>query len=535
MVKKLTGLALAAAMLFGIAGLAHAQNNMPVIAELQGEHHSSGYGYSMTSLDFNHDGYEDLVIVSNSYGYVYPGTTNPPRGKVYIYYGGPGFDSSTPPSITMEGDNTTVAGRIITAVYNIGDVNGDGFDDLCLYDRSMGNEEDRLRFYYGNTPDLANPDHVIMIPVSSHYHSVTKLGDVNGDGFDDVGVDIQYGVTNSLSILWGNSLFESIVSSGEGSPSYINSIIGIGDINSDGYDDFSLGFTNPDPYTGYHLVRIYYGNAAGDVSNPVVLIQTQDPITKVSKPLGDLNADGYDDFMGYVSNNGMHAWLGGQSIDYSTPNFNFDPAIYGGEFTKSLEFGDFNNDGFDDAVGASFYQRKFSVWLGKQNVNGTSDLIVSNLAYENYGYGLTTGDFNGDGFCDIAISAPFEDSPWPTGSMYGFVWIHGGNAQLVDTTVANDDPAAPEAQSPISVSVTPNPIASGLGELSVCVRSRERDLQAKVELFDLKGRRLLSRTVNQDAGKVLHRIDLPGLAACVYLCRVRVGQDTATARFCIIK
>ncbi|MDZ4121596.1 MAG: FG-GAP and VCBS repeat-containing protein, partial [Candidatus Cloacimonadaceae bacterium] len=465
MSKLLAKMIMGSALMLLIPSL-YAQNNMPVIAEFQGEHYRSGYGSSMTSLDFNHDGYDDLIIVSQSYDYVYG--QSPSRGKVYIYYGGPGFNSSTPPSITLEGDNTTVAGKVITAVYNIGDVNGDGFDDLCLYDlSSMGNEEDRLRFYFGNASNLENPDYVIMIPISAHFHRVSKLGDFNGDGFDDVGIDIRYSAINNFSILWGGSFIEQIVSSGEGSPSYATSIIGIGDINNDGYDDFSLGFTNPDPNTGFHLVRIYYGNPAGDVSNPVVLIQTQDPITKVSKPLGDLNGDGYDDFMGYVSNNGMHAWLGGQNINYTIPDFNFVPEYYGGEYTLSVEFGDFNNDGFDDVVGASFYQRKFSVWLGKMNVNGTSDYIVSRLAYDNFGLGLTTGDFNADGFCDVAISAPFENSPMPSGTFTGYVWIHGGNAQLADTTVDSDDPELPGIDEQFDIRISPNPVNISMGVINV--------------------------------------------------------------------
>lgn len=39
--------------------LLNAINDMPVIAAFQGEHHNSMYGYSMVSLDFNHDGLDD--------------------------------------------------------------------------------------------------------------------------------------------------------------------------------------------------------------------------------------------------------------------------------------------------------------------------------------------------------------------------------------------------------------------------------------------------------------------------------------------
>ena len=39
-----------------------ALNDMPVIAELQGEHNMSSYGFDIVSIDFNHDSYDDLVV-----------------------------------------------------------------------------------------------------------------------------------------------------------------------------------------------------------------------------------------------------------------------------------------------------------------------------------------------------------------------------------------------------------------------------------------------------------------------------------------
>ncbi len=80
----------------------HALNDMPLLAQLQGEHNMSSFGYSIISLDFNHDGYDDLVVYSMAYGYQYQQSAS--RGKVYIYYGGPGFSSASEPAITLEGD-----------------------------------------------------------------------------------------------------------------------------------------------------------------------------------------------------------------------------------------------------------------------------------------------------------------------------------------------------------------------------------------------------------------------------------------------
>ncbi len=39
-----------------------ALNEIPLIAFFQSEHHSSMYGYSVTSLDFNHDGFNTITL-----------------------------------------------------------------------------------------------------------------------------------------------------------------------------------------------------------------------------------------------------------------------------------------------------------------------------------------------------------------------------------------------------------------------------------------------------------------------------------------
>ena len=46
------------------ASRVYALNDMPLIAQLQGEHNESHYGESLVSLDFDHDGIDDLVVYS---------------------------------------------------------------------------------------------------------------------------------------------------------------------------------------------------------------------------------------------------------------------------------------------------------------------------------------------------------------------------------------------------------------------------------------------------------------------------------------
>jgi len=509
---------------------------MPIIAAFQGEHHDSGFGTSLVSLDFNHDGYDDLVVCAAFYGYLYPST--PSRGKVYVYYGGPNFSAVTPPAITLEGTYTGTSGRKIGSIYNIGDVNGDGFDDLCILDNANQPNDVHINIFYGGNEDLNTPDHMFSLPVSYYYQRISTLGDVNGDGFDDTGLVYLVPVigrdyTIKFDIIWGGSYGQETVSEGEASMSYISSMHGIGDINNDGYDDFTTGFSGPPINANYNLIRLYYGNQAGDLSSPVTMIQTSEQITHISVPLGDMNDDGYDDFMGYISISGMHVWLGGPGINYSTPSLDLSPAWYGGGSVRALVFGDFNNDGYSDVIGADNVEKKFSLWLGRQNVNGTSDFIYHRPGSTNFGYSLAAGDYNADGYDDIAVSAPYENDPPPQGTFYGFVWIHAGNEQLTDTTVENDDNIMQTVASKLSI--FPNPSGKNQhewnyrleGELPLDVTNRS------IDIYNIRGQLIASYPIGIQGSKQGTLVEL-NLAHGVYIAAyVAEKQKVATTRFTI--
>ena len=478
----------------------------------------------------------DLAVCSFSYGYEY-GIT-PTRGKIYIYYGGVGFNSSTPASITIEGTYANSVGRQIRGIFKVGDISGDGFEDLCMYveDHISWNESyKKLLFFYGGTTNLDNPDYVIDLFGSVYqFGRVYPLGDFNGDGYGDMGFYYRHSPSyqNRQSIIFGGSYNEHVVSTGELSSSYASSINGIGDINNDGYADFTTAFATPTTNPTHNLIRLYYGNAAGNTDNPITLIYCQYGVSRGSKPLGDMNADGYDDFMGYITDEGMHAWLGGTNINYAVPDFDMDPPWYGGEFQRSLEHGDFNNDGYEDAVGASFGSG-FAVWLGRQNVNGTADMIKNNPGYENYGYSLVTGDFNADGYDDIAIAASHEYDPWPSGNFNGYVWVFGGNAQLEDTTVASDDQVAPIPEA--FIRVFPQPASS---KVIVSVKSEQAG-DLGYSIYNIRGQIVFSGKLNGNNKEQI--FELPNEAwermpSGVYLISLERGNSTiATARLVVAK
>jgi hypothetical protein len=158
-----------------------------------------------------------------------------------------------------------------------------------------------------------------------------------------------------------------------------------GDFNGDGYADLAVGIPFEDvgdtPSAG--LVHIFYATADG------------------------------------LSSEGNEMWNQG------TPGIEGGVEAYD-KFGYSLAAGDFNGDGYDDlAIGVPYEDKGDEVNTGAVNViYGSPDGLTAEgdqiwdqddffggttESGDEFGYSLAAGDFNGDGYDDLAIGAPFED------------------------------------------------------------------------------------------------------------------------------
>jgi len=520
-----------------------AQNQMDLMNTLYGEFEGDEFGAAMVSMDYNGDNYDDLIVVAKYWnatgvlGAYYP-------GKLYFYWGGPNGLSNTP-GFVIEGQSHT---QFAPWMCNAGDMNGDGIDDLAITystDIPWGAYKS-IAIFLGRANPQSAPDYLGTIP----YTSVIPvyLGDINGDGKSDLAF---WGYYLSQRYFYFTYFWTDLESDPShfldggmyGSPIYLG---GVGDVNGDGFDDAYLA--SPINQSTFWS-EILLGNASIPLSDSLVLPESFIAIFPRVSPLGDINGDGCADFMGYEVWPNHYLWLGSTELDsipdltLSINSSDHDMQSFRRPDIEYAVFGDLNGDGYDDFVcsdpHANGYNGQAGLWLGGPNVNATVDLVFNpptDWQWRNFGHAKAIGDFNGDGFDDLALSCP----RWMDGGFHfpGRIYVFAGNAQLQDTTVANDDPVAP----PISVedwrlNVYPNPYTSGFGNLNIELRGESftKVGQYSHRLFNIRGQKIQEGQISPEAlSQRSFELSIEGLSPGIYQIAVLIdGEIKSIKRFTI--
>ena len=216
---------------------------------IAGQEFDDELGRSVAGIgDFNADGFADIAV-SSPLSFQFRGETGIGSivGAVYVVFGSAsGYDGVF--------DLGSLDGRNGFSIYNafgnetsgqiagVGDVNGDGFDDFGILLRNQPTQiilgRDQA---IAPVLDARNPPVGRAFPFIFNRQSLSGIGDINGDGFDDIAVGNRFGV----NIGYGSSIGFSSQSVGNPVGATLNFATSIsgngGDFNGDGVADFVIG------------------------------------------------------------------------------------------------------------------------------------------------------------------------------------------------------------------------------------------------------------------------------------------------------
>ena len=398
-------------------------------------------GHSVSGAgDVNGDGFGDVIVgafVADPNGQL--GIFS--AGSSYVVFGNSGGFQATINVTTLNGTNGFRLDGVASydnsgfAVSDVGDVNGDGLNDLVIGARGAdpGGNADAGSSYvlFGKSDGFASAINLSSLNGSTGFRidgvaagdfsgfSVSAAGDVNGDGLGDVVIGAYRADPN------GSSSGSSYVVFGRsgGNHSVIDlsalngtngfrldgttmldrsgfSVGGAGDVNGDGYDDVIVGAYAADPNGGNSgSSYVVFGRSGG--FGPVQALSALDGTTgfrldgvaandksgRSVSGAGDVNGDGFDDLI-----------VGASDAD---PN--------------------------DNASGSSYvvygHSGPFGSTINLSSLNGTTGFRLDGVAAVDFlGRGVSAaGDVNGDGFDDLIVGGYQADRGGSdSGSSYVF-------------------------------------------------------------------------------------------------------------------
>lgn len=282
----------------------------PLSIQLQSNRAGAWFGCAVSYAgDLNNDGFGDLVIGAMNYS-----NGQSEEGALFLY---PGSPAGPDPAGVRVVESDLDDARLGNAVSGVGDVNGDGFQDVVAGAYSVGNENTGAIFIgYGKANHLDSLNFQILAGTQQQSHfgwDVSAAGDVNADGFSDIIVGahaynngdgaafLYYGSANGITQQQVTNLLSHETGMGAAMG---ESVAGAGDLNGDGYGDVVVGepwYTDATTSVATGLAVIFYGSPSGvGAGSQRMTGNPNDAFDFFGWAVGgagDVNGDGYSDML----------------------------------------------------------------------------------------------------------------------------------------------------------------------------------------------------------------------------------------------
>ncbi|MBN1514919.1 MAG: FG-GAP repeat protein [Phycisphaerae bacterium] len=463
------------------------------------------WGRPVAAGDLDGDGYDEvLVSASESWGgYI---------SHVYIVRGGPGAAERGVVDLSAGGVDQVIIGAALDdnlgSSFAFGDVNGDGYDDLLVCASSADNgslaEAGVAYLFYGGPSFFASPVRDLSVAGSWNVKiggpqaygdlggagsfngfdaHAAAIGNLNGDSYGDIvlGVHSADGDTGRdqagrVYVVFGapfptgtsrtltNSSHYDVLIYGKSTYDETGDFVLTGDLTGDGLDELII----PNCYYSQALfgcegaVHIYRGRTTWTKNH--YLRTTPADITLLgwrkydelgtSAAVGDFNGDGTPDlaaaapgaelgtFTDQRGDGVIYGLFGSPAYQTGTHTMHFGTATpdfrFVGESEENLgtliEAGDFNGDGYDDIAAAERFAGPqtngvVEVLFGRAfagnptfTANLDTDAHIVGAPEDRIGFSLTVSDVDGDGVHEVLFGTPFNNGSYPNEAGTAYVF-----------------------------------------------------------------------------------------------------------------